>query len=167
MSNSSGDSSAGGGSDFFNKLGEALGEVFERGRDELVRGAKVSRVVMDQRSLEADRDRLLIQIGKSAVAGVRAGRINDDALAGKIQRLDSLEARIKGLRSEKEMLKEGVAQEPQSVDTPAPAADEVVDVAPDTTDEAPNTAEEAPASEPVADAEEAPASEAEAPTDGA
>ena len=87
------DKKMGGSGDFFAKLGETLGDLFEQGRQELVRGAKVGRATMDQRALESDRDKLLAQIGRLAVEAWQAGSISDERLQEPIAKLSALEQR--------------------------------------------------------------------------
>lgn len=109
------------GGDFFAKLGETLGELFEQGRQELVKGAKVGRAALDRRALETDRDKLLMDIGRQAVVALREERIHDAALSDLAQRLETLEARIATFDEERKNARDPLAESDESRDTPAAA----------------------------------------------
>jgi chromosome segregation ATPase len=163
-------------SDFWSKLGEAFGDAFEKGRNELVKGAKIGRLAMDVRALENDRERLLGELGEAALAALREGRVSDEGLARFEERIRALDERITRLQGQRddvaqeldaESAQAGVAQsapKDQDADRSAPAAP----AAEASTESQDASSEDAPAAEqPDSDPDDGDSAKPDAPEESA
>lgn len=79
-------------------LRQVLRRIAFRGRQEVGRAATEGRTRLELRQLQHDRDQFWIRMGKSAYHLVEGGEIDHPALRKAMQRIDELEASIRGLQ---------------------------------------------------------------------
>jgi len=80
-------------------LGSLLGRWLFRGRREIGRAARRSRLRLELRQIQRDRDHFWARLGRTAYHLVQAGEIDHPALRRAIARIDELDARIGALQS--------------------------------------------------------------------
>lgn len=75
-------------------VGELVGRLWRRSRDQMGRAAKRGRDLLSLRQMRADRDRMYIKLGKEARHLVEGGEVDHPGLRKGVERIIELEARI-------------------------------------------------------------------------
>ncbi len=81
-------------------LFDSLKSIFERSKEEVVRGARVSRARLDVYQLRRDRDRALQRLGEEAYALLQTETLKSQDLASAFAVVKDIDARIQTLEDE-------------------------------------------------------------------
>lgn len=99
-------------------VGELVGRLWRRGRDEMGRAARRGRDLLSLRQMRADRDRMYMKLGKEARSLVEGGEVDHPGLRKGLERIVELEARI--LEAEDAMRDVGMDPDDPAAQPPAP-----------------------------------------------
>lgn len=102
-------------------VGELVGRLWRRGRDEVGRAARRGRDVLTLRQMRADRDRMYMKLGKETRNLLEGGEIDHPGLRKGIERITELEARI--LETEDAMRDMGIDPDDSTTQPDAPDPD--------------------------------------------